>query len=256
MPTIDIPLPDEVRKQMEMPRCIDIELPKPTLPKLTLPTGGTLKGLADFTNGIPNDCSLNLNLVLQLGPILASMQCFFEVLKLLGAMKKFFDAVSGDVFAAPKAATDVIKAFEGVAECISFPFGTGAFLFTRDLLRLIGKVFQCLGQQLKSIAGLLGRLEVRITSAQKAGNGKVLESLECAKKNTLAQAQGAMLAIEPLTLILGVAEPFLGIAGVPAIKLPALADPADAAALDGVADTLLTVSGTLRAIADGLLGPR
>lgn len=249
---IDIPLPDVIQKQMEMPRCIDMELPKPRLPKLTLPTGGELKGVADFTKGIPSDCSLNLNLVLQLGPILASMQCFFEVLKLLGAMKKFFDAVKGDVSAAPEAAGKVVDAFGGISHCITFPFGTGAFLFVRDLLRLIGKILQCLGQQLKSIARLLGPLELKIATAQANGNTRTLETLECVRKNQMAQAEGAMLAIEPLTLILSFAEPFMGIAGVSPIKLPSPAELEDAATLDSTADTLLTVSSTLLAIADGL----
>ena len=97
MTTIDIKLPKRLEDQLTMPPCVDFRLPKPTLPELTLPTGGTLKGIADLTKGVPSDCSLNFNLIIQLAPILASMQCLFEVLKLLGALKKFFEAAKDPV---------------------------------------------------------------------------------------------------------------------------------------------------------------
>jgi hypothetical protein len=255
MPTIDIALPEEIKEQLELPRCADIRFEKPVLPKLTIPTGGELKAVADFSKGIPNDCSLNLNLILQLQPVLISMQCLFEVLKLLGAMQKFFEAVKGDVFAAPSAAAEVAKAFEGIAHCITFPFGVGAFLFIADLLRLIGKILQCLGQQFKSLANLMGRLELRIATAQSTGNAELLEALNCAKDNAVRSGQSAMLALEPITLILSLAEPFMGIAGIDPIKLPQLGAPEDVEALDTAADSLLTVSATLLAIADGIKPP-
>ena len=255
MTTIDIKLPKRLQDQLTMPPCVDFRLPKPTLPELTLPTGGTLKGVADLTKGVPTDCSLNFNLIIQLAPILASMQCLFEVLKLLGALKKFFEAAKGDVFSVPSAAGETLQAFEGVAKCISFPLGTGAFLFVRDLLRLIAKILGCLGQQLKSLARILGPLQLQIRSAEAAGNRDLLATLNCAKENAQRSAEGAMLAIEPITLVLGMAEPFLGIAGVSPIELPSVGALEDAQAIDDAADALLTVAATLTTIADGVPVP-
>jgi hypothetical protein len=204
---------------------------------------------------VPSDCSLNLNLMLQLGPALASMQCLFEVLKLLGALKKFFDAASGGLPKIPSAAGEVVAAFDGVAKCIAFPLGSGAFLFVRDLLRLIGKILRCLGQNLKSIAKLMGGLTLQIDNARTAGNTDLLAALECAQDNARRSAQGALMAIEPITLVLGMAEPFMGVAGVSPIKLPSIGDLEDAQSLDTTADALLTVSATLLTIADGIQVP-
>src|SRR5690348_1870010 len=183
MTAIDIKLSAELQKQLELPACSTFSLPKPKLPELTLPTGGTLKALADTTSRIPSDCSLNFNLLLQLAPILASMECLFDVLKLLGSLKEFFDAAAKDVFAVPSAAVKVVEAFGGVAKCIGFPFGLGAFLFIRDLLRLIGTILRCLGQQMKSIAADLGQLTLKIQGAASSGNSDLLAALTCIKEN-------------------------------------------------------------------------
>jgi hypothetical protein len=251
--SIDIKLSADLAKQLELPPCV--ELPEPSLPELTLPTGGTLKALADITNGVPSDCSLNFNLMLQLQPILASMQCLFEVLKLLGAFKKFFDAAAGGLPKIPGAAAEVVVAFEGVAKCISFPLGIGAFLFVRDVLRLIGRILQCLAQNLKSIVKLMGGLAIQIEAAHTAGNTELLAALQCARDNARRSAQGALLAIEPITLVLGMAEPFMGVAGVSPIKLPTIGKIEDAQSLDETADALLAASQALLAIADGIQVP-
>jgi hypothetical protein len=252
--TIDIKLSADLQKQLGLPPCV--ELPEPKLPELRLPTGGTLKALADITNGVPSDCSLNFNLLLQLQPILASMECLFKVLQLLGKLKTFFEETSkGNLVKIAEAAKDIVPAFGDVAECISFPFGAGAFLFVRDLLRLIGKILRCLGQQLQSIAALMGGLAVQIQSAQTAGNTDLLASLQCAKDNARRSAQGALMAIEPITLVLGMAEPFLGLAQVSPIKLPTIGKLEDAESLNATADTLLAVSQTLLTIADGIKVP-
>ena len=84
MPTIDIPLPEALHGGAGRAQCVDLSLPKPNLPELRLPTGGTIKGVADITKGIPSDCSMNVNLALQIAPIMASMECLLKVLKFLG----------------------------------------------------------------------------------------------------------------------------------------------------------------------------
>jgi hypothetical protein len=255
MATIDIKLPEALQERLSMPSCASFSLRKPELPELTLPTGGTIKALADITKGVPTDCSLNFNLMLQLAPILASMECLFDVLKLLGALKKFFDAAAKGVVEVPGAAVEVVKAFEGVAKCIGFPFGTGAFLFVRDLLRLIGTILRCLGQQLKSIAALMGGLTLQIRQAEAAGNAELMQALGCARDNARNSAEGALMAIEPITLVLGMAEPFMGVAGVSPVKLPAIGSLEDAESMNETGDALLAASAALLAIADGISPP-
>ncbi|MDO9712899.1 hypothetical protein [Paracraurococcus lichenis] len=255
MANIDIKLSSELMQRLSLPSCASFSLGKPELPSITLPTGGTIKALADVTKGVPTDCSLNFNLMLQITPLLASMECLFEVLKLVGALKKFFEAAAKGFVEVPAAAVELLNAFEGVAKCITFPFGTGAFLFVRDLLKMIGSILRCIGQGLKSTAALMGGLTVQIQAAQDAGNTELMEALGCARDNALASAQGSLLAIEPITLVLGMAEPFLGIAGVSPVKLPAVGGADNAEALDALADGLLGTSQVLLTLAEGIKVP-
>ena len=71
MATIDIALPDELTQALTPPP-LCLNLPKPAMPTLTLPIGGSLLGVADITRGIPTDCSMRFSLILQLAPIMAS----------------------------------------------------------------------------------------------------------------------------------------------------------------------------------------
>ena len=83
MATIDIALPDELTQALTPPP-LCLNLPKPAMPTLTLPIGGSLLGVADITRGIPTDCSMRFSLILQLAPIMASMQCLLKILKFFG----------------------------------------------------------------------------------------------------------------------------------------------------------------------------
>ena len=93
---IDVPLPDSVKKYLAQPHCADIALPKPGKAEVCLPLGGRLQGMVDATKGIPDDCSLTFSLLLQLGPIMASIECLIKVLKLEG---QIFDAIANLDFA-------------------------------------------------------------------------------------------------------------------------------------------------------------
>src|SRR5262250_1215138 len=85
MPTIhiDVPLPDSLKQYLAQPHCADLALPKPGKIELCLPLGGRIQGLADARKSIPDDCTLLFSLFLQLGPILASIECLIKVLKLI-----------------------------------------------------------------------------------------------------------------------------------------------------------------------------
>src|SRR5690242_5977086 len=80
---INIPIEPDIRDLLDIPRCETFRLPSPKPLKITLPSGGTLPGLADMSKGIPTDCAYSFNLLLQLGPMLASMECLLKILKFL-----------------------------------------------------------------------------------------------------------------------------------------------------------------------------
>lgn len=251
---IDVPLPDSVKEYLAQPHCVDLALPKPSKVEVCLPLGGRLQGMVDATKEIPDDCALTFSLLLQLGPIMASIECLIKVLKLIKPLMDVIKAVpSLDVPKLLQVVPDFIKAAEDVLPCVA-QVQLGIPMFVRDLLLLIAKVLHCIGGQLKSIAGLMGGIQLSITTAQQNGNGELLAQLQCAQENASNQAAAMMSSIEPIAAILSLAEPFLGIAGVNPIVLPTGGSAQDAQALETTADTLLQISQTLITVAEALPG--
>ncbi len=199
------PCPNSLTKALEAPKCLDLSLPKANFPELRLPTGGTIKGIADITKGIPSDCSMNISLALQVAPIMASMECLLKVLKFLGVLIGVFkDLSSGNVAGIPSGLGKIAEAGGDVAECIgmvispAIPFGQ----FIKDLILMIVKMLKCLLGSLKSVVEVLDGLELEISSAAQNGNDALAAQLQCAKENAMTAADGAMQAIDPIATIL------------------------------------------------------
>jgi hypothetical protein len=254
MSRIDIPLPPEIQAQLSIPRCADLSIPKPVLPQIRLPTGGSIKGVADLTRGIPSDCSLNFTLALQLAPIMASIEC---LVKLLGLVKPLTDLVEGmKELPNPSKVIGAVPAFleaaKALAPCLLVPTPAAMIPFVKDILMLIVALLRCLIGQLRSIVELLDGLSLQIAGASAAGNTDLLATLECAKGNAETAAQGALQGIEPIKVLLELAGPFIGIAGVGPIAIPPLGAGSDLAALKDVLGTLQDVVDTIHAIAEPL----
>jgi hypothetical protein len=244
MPTIDVILPKAIRDQLEMPRCVDLKIPKPKMPQIRLPTGGSIKGIADLTKGIPSDCSLNFNLVLQLAPIMASIECLVKVLALIGPLIEVIKALPDPIKIA-ETVPKFLEAAKALAPCLLVPTPLAMLPFVADILRLIIALLRCLIQQVRSIVNLIGGLELKMAAATSQGNTELLASLSCARESADAAMANAMVGIEPIKIILELAEPFFGIAGVDPIKIPALAGADD---LEKVKDTLATLEQLVAAL--------
>jgi hypothetical protein len=252
--SIDVPLPDKVKEYLTQPHCDDLALPKPGKVEVCLPLGGRLKGMVDATQAIPDDCSLTFSLLLQLGPIMASIECLVKVLKLI---KPLMDVMKGiqtaDISKAADAVPKFLDAAKDVLQCVA-QVQLGIPMFVRDLLLLIAKTLHCIAGQLKSIAGLMGGIQLSIQTAQANGNGELLAQLQCAQENASNSAAAAMSSLEPISTILSLAEPFLGIAGVNPIVLPTGGSAQDAQALETAAETLLQISEAMITVAQALPG--
>ena len=250
---IEVPLPDALKKALAKPVCI--QLPKPGKAEIHLPTGGTLKGVVDITKGIPDDCSLNFSLILQLAPVMASIECLLKVLKLI---KPLIDVVKAlpslDVPTLIKVVPEFLKAADDMLICLAVPTPIVMIPFVRDVLLLIIKLLKCLVGQLKSILAVMGGLALQISSAQSEGNSELLATLTCAQDNANASAQHMMSAIDPVLVILSLAEPFLGIAGVDPIKTPTIGSAQSIDEMMGVVNTLDELVKALQLVADGLGG--
>lgn len=254
MPTIDVPLPADLQEFLAKPKCIP--MPKPGKVEIRLPTGGRLKGIADITKAIPDDCSLIFSLALQLGPFLANIDCLMKLMKLI---KPLIDIVNGmkdipDLTKILKAMPEFAVASKEVLDCITQLTLKGIPDFVRDLLCLIIKLLKCIIGQLKSILALMSGLALQINSAQAAGNSELLAALQCAQEDAQMSAQHMVSAIDPVMFLLALAEPFLGMAGVDPITTPALASPEDLASMQSTITTLEELVKTLQLVADALGG--
>lgn len=252
MPTIDIPLPAELQEKLSQPVCIP--LPEPGSVKIALPTGGTIQALADITKQIPDDCTLSFTLALQLGPFLANIDCLLKVMKVIQPLVDLVKALStGNIAKVPEPAEKFITAVEPLVQCIA-DFSGGVFGFVRDLLCLIAKLLHCIADQLKSLASVLGGLALQIQSAKASGNAELQAALECAQQNGQVSARHLYSAVEPVLVLLSMAEPLLGMAGVNPIQTPAMASPEDVQGIQTLATTLEELSKTLKLAAVPLGG--
>lgn len=244
---IDLDISIDLAEALELPECQDIELPKPELPQITLPTGGTLKAVADISKGIPSDCSLNLNLLVQLAPLLGSIECLVKLLKLI---KPLIDIVQGLPVPPVKAIEDFVKAADDLSDCLLIPTPAVMIPFVRDILCLVLKILQCVIDQLSSIVELMGGLAIQLEAAEAEGNTDLARVIGCAQKNAELSAQNAIESLGSVGVILELVGPFLGIAGVEVIKLPAFTSDSDLQALNQTLQALQSLVDTVQAVVD------
>lgn len=250
---VKVPLPPKLEKALQTPICVP--LPKPGKAEIHLPTGGTLKGVVDITKGIPDDCSLNFSLILQLAPVMASIECLVKLLKLVKPLIDVIKALGPpDPPTLIKVVPEFVKAAEDVLPCLAVPTPLVMIPFVRDILLLIIKILNCVIGQLKSIIALLSALSLQIGAARAEGNTELEAALVCSQKNAMTNAEGVMSAIDPILVILSLAEPFMAIAGVAPIKIPTFASAGEAADMQAMITTLETLNKTLQLVADGLGG--
>jgi len=249
MATIDIALPDELTQALNPPMCLDLSLPKLGAASVTLPTGLTLQGMADITRGIPTDCSMNINLMLQLAPMMASMDCVLKVLKFVTAIVgilKSFDPLT--------AVEKVLSAAEDLAKCLGIVVpGLPICTFVKGLLMLISTMLLCVVKELESILKILSGLNLQISIAEANGNTDLLNALQCAQQNATASAEGAMQSMQPILVLLSLAGAFLEIAQVNLnVTIPSAVPANDLAAMQTLLDDLGAVATVIQEVAEAL----
>ena len=247
MPTLDIPVKPNLQKALDLKPCSAFALPAPKPLKVQVPGGGTIKAVNDLSQGIPNDCTMGFNLMLQLGPLLGALDCPLKILALLEPLI----SVITDLPSPPSPATlkKITKAAEALAPCFLAVTPVGMFPVVKDILCLIRAVLLCVLQQIKSIRDLMQGLSLRLEEA--AGNDDLLAQLQCAQDNADNAMQNMTQAIEPITALLAIVGPLLKIAQLPEIKLEIEGSPQGAEGLTEVVDTLQAVVDLI----DEVLGP-
>ncbi|MBI5877227.1 MAG: hypothetical protein HZB53_06230 [Chloroflexi bacterium] len=255
MAKIDIAVESTLAEKLNIPACVDMSLPKPTPLKITLPTGGSLNAFTDMSRGVPTDCALTFSLMLQIAPLLANMDCILKILGIIGPLIKI---VKGLPFPPPSAISDFIKAAGKLAPCLAMVIAPPASLgpFIRDILCLILNVLRCFISQLKMIKQMVGGLGLQLQAAQAAGNTDLVAALQCSQDNAGQAAASAMSAMEPVFALLSMVSPVMELAQVPAINvsLPALGNPSDVQAIEGVIVSLTGVADAIQIATDALGG--
>jgi hypothetical protein len=250
MAQVDIPVPESVREALSAPICLDLSLPKPQKLTISLPSGASLTSLSNIGQNIPNDCSLTFSLMLQVMPMMASMACVLKMLKLL---KLLSDAVT-KLPPSPQLLLDIGEAVGELSKCFAMLTPLGMIPFVRDILCLILKVLHCLIGQLKTMGNLLGGLAITLANARASNNDELAATIECAQQNAITSMGHLMEGLGPVTTIMELASPFMSIAGVAEIKLPAIGSASDVESLNKVITQLDDVVRIIQQIVDGLGG--
>ncbi len=231
-----IPIPEELQRLMALPACKEISFPKVGNLGISMPSGARLEAIPDLTNGIPNDCALATNLLIQLQPFLVSVDC---LLKVLGLLKPLMDVVGGltsptdpgKVQKAATAAPALAEAIVAIAPCFGMLVpGVPIYTFVRDILRLVIAILKCVIGTLKTVLGVMQGISLRLEAAETAGNTQLKALLECAQQNAALSAAHAQASMGPVTNLMPLLTTFLEMAGV-SFELPELGDPEDAEAL-------------------------
>ncbi|WP_419694218.1 hypothetical protein ACN2CC_26430 [Mesorhizobium muleiense] len=215
-----------------------------------MPTGGSLTALHDMGKAVPTDCSLSFSLMLQIMPLMASMECLLKVLKLL---KPLSDAVTSPP-PTPALIKEIVEAVADLAPCFVAITPAGMIPFVRDILCLLLALLRCLIGQLKTLAEIMGGLTIQLEAAEASGNADLVSILKCAQENSLNSMQHLMNGFGPVGVILEMMSPMMSIAGVSAIKLPAMGDTSSTEGLNDVLTTLQTVVDTIQVAVDALGG--
>ncbi len=231
LPTVEIPCP---------------KLPElPSLPNITLLGGAELKAFLNIAEGPGTDCKLTFNLLLQLGPLLASMACLFKIMNVMGALKEFVSAPLN-----PAKAVKVVDSIVELTACIPVFAIPQIILMIKAIIELIIRFISCVIEFIMSIMNLLSNIDINISLA--GDNPALLSVLNCSKENANASMTNAMTALDALAPILMMIQAVASIAGTTIAPLPDIPSMKNAQDPAATIAALQGAMASLQQIHDGL----
>jgi len=216
-----------------------IALDEIRIPSIPLPTGGELKGVADFAAGVPTNCKIDLNLLVQLGPLLGAMGCILKILEVLGNVVEFATAAPNLVKMVDKAGA-LASSFKDLSGCIPAIAPINFVLMIKAILELIINILSCLVDSLASIVDF----QVSLDFASAEGNPALTAALECAQRNADTSMSNLLNSMGPIETVMKV------VGGVAALAQLEIALP-DMSALGQAADAAQAVQQLKQSI-DGM----
>jgi hypothetical protein len=254
MPTLDIPISPDLQKLFDLPACDLISLPPAEPLRVRLPNGGELKAFSDISKGIPSDCSLSINLMLQLSPILANMKCLLSVVGLIKPVNDLLDAIKTvNPLQIGSAVGELLPALKKFTDACITPFLPLLPLaqFLIDILNLILRMLKCMIGQLKTVLEMMQGITLRINDAQAAGNKELAQILECARKNAARSAEHTTKSMEPVSSVVDLMSPLLGLFGQ-SLTIPGPGSTDDVEAMRKTIQDLEDVVTNIQAVVDVL----
>jgi hypothetical protein len=207
---------------MEITATVDvpcIELPKISdIPKIPLLGGAELNAFMDVASSPPTDCKLAFSLLIQLGPLFASLACLFKILNVIAKLKDFVDAAKPPFAKLPGTIPALIGAITDLEKCIPPLQIPNLLCMLKAILLLILNFLACVLEQIHSI--LKFRATIDLSSA--SDNPDLLESLTCAQNSADAAMGNMMLSLKPIAPLMLVVKMIADIA-MPSLKIPDLA---------------------------------
>lgn len=191
-----------------IPGCVEIPKVSGDL-EIKLPYGASLKAFRDFSQGVPDDCALVNNLMVQIAPLLGSMACLVKILKVLEAVQSWLTDIKqpGDLIGG---IGDVLEALGEAAPCFTAVTPLGIAPFIKDILEAIIKLLKCIISSVRSVLEFQAGIDLNAAE----GNPVMLAQLECAQRNAEETMAHSLAALGPIGPLLDLVAPLLEIVGL------------------------------------------
>ncbi|MFC5741347.1 hypothetical protein [Dyella tabacisoli] len=212
------------------------------IPTIPLLGGAELNAFVDLASGPTSDCKLNLNLLIQLGPLFASMACLFKILNVISKIKDFASAVPDPT----KLATSVPKLLDAIAQlegCIPALQIPNLIAMLKHILLLIINILLCFLTQVDSI--LKFKLSINMDGTD--DNPVLKDTLICASNSADAAMSNAMSSLKPLQSLMMIIGIIAGLTGQ-SLDLP------DFSAIAGGANDIEKTVSSIKSAVQGLKG--
>jgi hypothetical protein len=228
-----------------IPGCVEIPKVSGDL-EISLPYGASLQAFRDFSKGVPDDCALINNLLVQLAPLLGSMACLVKVLKSLEAVKGWLeDATTPDKLLS--GAVDVVESLADLAPCFLAVTPAGIAPFIKDILLAIIKLLRCIIQSITSILDFQAGLDFNAAE----GNPVMIAQLECAQANASETMAHSLAALGPIGPLLDLVAPLLEIVGL-SLETPPMDEIMGMTDVSDAIDQIDAVIGQIETVVEAL----
>ena len=226
-----------------------VELPEvPKIPSITLIGGAELKAFLDVSAGVPDGCSVALNLMGQLTPALAGLT---PILKILGVLKALADFATNPLVKGP----DLIAAIDELAPLFLALTPAGIAVTVRGILGVVVDFLACFVSRLEAAVSFqadVARIQAKVDADPELVTPVLTASLSCAGLNAQLSMDQTMASLGPIEPLLGIVSTIAGIAGL-SLSLPEFSGGGDGGPAELV-ESLNSAVESLKGVIDSLPG--